>query len=33
MDKLYTSILSSLPERFDFDFITVKTETIKQKLR
>ena len=29
MDKIYASILSSLPERVDFDFITVKTETIK----
>ena len=29
MDKIYASILSSLPESVDFDFITVKTETIK----
>ena len=29
MDKIYSSILSSIPECIDFDFITVKTETIK----
>ena len=29
MDKIYTSILSSIPDRIDFDFITVKTETVK----
>ena len=29
MDKIYSSILSSIPERIDFDFITIKTETVK----
>ena len=29
MDKVYSSILSSLPDSIDFDFITVKTETVK----
>ena len=29
MDKIYTSILSSIPDCIDFDFITIKTETIK----
>ena len=29
MDKICQNILSSIPERIDFDFITVKTETIK----
>ena len=29
MEKIYSSILSSLPDSIDFDFITVKTETIK----
>ena len=29
MDKIYSSILSSIPDCIDFDFITVKTETVK----
>ena len=29
MDKIFSSILSSIPDCIDFDFITVKTETIK----
>ena len=29
MEKVYSNILSSIPERIDFDFITIKTETTK----
>ena len=29
MDKIYASILSTIPDCIDFDFITIKTETIK----
>ena len=29
MEKIYATILSSIPDCIDFDFITVKTETIK----
>ena len=29
MEKIYASILSTIPDCLDFDFITVKTETVK----
>ena len=29
MDKIYSIILSSIPESIDFDFITIKNETVK----
>ena len=29
MDKIYSYILSQIPETIDFDFISVKNETIK----
>ena len=29
MDKIYANILSTIPDRIDFDFITVKSETVK----
>ena len=29
MEKIYSNILSQIPDTIDFDFISVKNETIK----